>query len=240
MEKVDSSVELDQFISGIRFADTLDAAMQMRASLADGESIITRDGIWIGKHWLRISNDKDARQGVLARETQIRELQERLQELEKEAAALNDALVDKREGLQAKEKQREELQVSLNAVHAQMNQLQTQISARQTRKEHISNRGQNLDEEKAETEQLIANENADIEKATLSRNESLKQIETIGAERDQQEGQREVLLAQLQQNRSELQQQKDKAHELAIRIEGLNTRKQSLDQNIERMEKAQQ
>ncbi|MDH3342620.1 MAG: chromosome segregation protein SMC, partial [Gammaproteobacteria bacterium] len=239
-EKVKSSVELDQFIRGVRFAETLDTALQMRAVLNEGESIVTRDGIWLGKHWLRINNDKDARQGVLARETEIRELQERLQQLENEAAALNDELIDKREVLQEKEKQREELQRSLNEVHGQMNQLKTQISARQTRKEHISNRGQNLDEEKAEIEQLLANENAGIEKATASRNESLQQIETIGAERDQQEGQREVLLAQLQQNRSELQVQQAKAHELAIRIEGFNTRKQSLQQNIERMEKTQQ
>ncbi|MDH5613168.1 MAG: chromosome segregation protein SMC [Gammaproteobacteria bacterium] len=240
LEKVTSSVELKQFIGGIRTADTLDAAMQMRAALADGESIVTRDGIWIGKHWLRISNDRDARQGVLARETEIRELKQRLQTLEAEASALNDDLIDKRDSLQAREKQREEVQVSLNAVHAQMNQLQTQISARQTRKEHISSRGQNLDAEKAEIERLMANEQSDIEKATLSRNESLQQIEIVGKERDQQEGQREVLLSQLQKDRNELQQQRDKAHELAIRIEGLNTRKQSLVQNIERMEKAQQ
>ena len=68
----------------------------------------------------------------------------------------------------------------------------------------------------------------------------MTEVETVGAERDQQEGQREIVLAQLQQNRSELQMQKDKAHELAIRIEGLNTRQQSLAQNIERMEKTQQ
>jgi len=240
LEKVISPVELDQFIGGIRIADTLDAAMQMRSSLKEGESVVTRDGVWIGKHWLRISNDKDERQGVLARETAIRELQVQLQVLETQAAALNDEVIDKRDSLQAKEKQREEAQVSLNAIHSEMNQLQTQISARQTRKEHISHRGQNLDEEKAEIEQLIANDNADIEKATLNRNESMQQIEAIGAERNQQEGQREVLLAQLQQNRSELQQQRDKAHQLAIKIEGLNTRKQSLGQNIERMEKAQQ
>lgn len=240
LEKVSSSVQLDQFLHGIRIADTLEAAMQMRSALADGESVVTRDGIWMGRHWLRISNDKDARQGVLARETEIRELHQRLQVLEQQATALNDDLIDKREALQAKEKQREETQVALNAIHAQLNQLQTQISARQTRKEHITNRGQNLDEEKTETERLIANENSDIEKATLSRNESLQHIEIIGKERDQQEGQREILLAQLQTDRSELQQQRDKAHQLAIKIEGLATRKQSLAQNIERMEKAQQ
>ncbi len=240
LEKLSSSVQLDQFLHGIRIADTLEAAMQMRSSLADGESVVTRDGVWMGRHWLRISNDKDARQGVLARETEIRELHQRLQVLEQQATTLNDELIDKRESLQAEEKQREETQVALNAIHAQLNQLQTQISARQTRKEHITNRGQNLDEEKTETERLIANENSDIEKATLSRNESLQQIEIIGKERDQQEGQREVLLAQLQTDRSELQQQRDKAHQLAIKIEGLATRKQSLEQNIERMEKAQQ
>jgi len=167
-------------------------------------------------------------------------LQQHLDVLENEAAALNDELIDKREGLQSKEKQREEAQVELNQIHAQLNQLQAQITARQTRKEHISHRGQNLDAEKAETERLIANENSDIETATSSRNESLQQIEVIGKERGQLESQREVLLSQLQQNRTELQQQRDKAHELAIRIEGLNTRQQSLRQNIERMEKAQQ
>ncbi len=239
-EKVTSSIELGQFLHGIRTADSLDAALKLRSSLAENESVVTRDGVWLGKNWLRITNDKEARQGVLARETEIRELQQRLEELEKQANALSAELVQQREELHSKEQQREEAQTTLNNVHTELSELQAQISARETRQDHISHRGQNLDKEKEETEQLISDDAAAIEQATLSRNESLQQIEKIGSEREKLEGQRETLIAQLQQHRTALQQQQEKAHELAIRIEGLNTRKLSLEQNTERMEKSQQ
>jgi chromosome segregation protein len=240
LDKVKSSLELGQFLHGIRTADSLDAALRLRDSLAEDESVVTQDGIWLGKNWLRITNDKEARQGVLARETEIRDLHQRLEELEQQASALNDELTQQRNELQSKEQQREEAQGALNDVHAELNELQAQISARETRQEHISHRGQNLDKEKEETEQLINNDNAAIEQATQNRNESLQQIEQIGSEREKLEGQRETLIAQLQQHRTALQQQREKAHDLAIRIEGLNTRKASLEQNIERMEKSQQ
>jgi chromosome segregation protein len=239
-EKVTSSIELGQFLHGIRTADSLEEALQLRNSLKEDESVVTPEGVWLGKSWLRITNDKEARQGVLARETEIRELQQRLKELEKQADALNEDLVKQREELHSKEQHREEAQVALNEVHAQLNELQAQISARETRQEHISHRGQDLDKEKQEIERLISDDDQAIEKATLSRNDSLQQIEKIGSEREKLEGQRETLIAQLQQHRTALQQQREKAHELAIRIEGLNTRKQSVEHNIERMEKNQQ
>ena len=37
-------------------------------SCAPGQSVITRDGIWIGPDWLRVSRDKDAHEGVIERE----------------------------------------------------------------------------------------------------------------------------------------------------------------------------
>jgi len=62
-------------------------------------------------------------------------------------------------------------------------------------------------------------------------------METLGAERDALESKRDVLREELQQNRQILQTQRDVSHQLAISIEGLNTRKESLVQNIERMER---
>ena len=39
---------------------------------AAGESIITRDGVWIGQQWLRVSRDRDAHAGVIEREQEMR------------------------------------------------------------------------------------------------------------------------------------------------------------------------
>ncbi|HZW60368.1 MAG TPA: chromosome segregation protein SMC, partial [Woeseiaceae bacterium] len=57
-----------QILSHVYTADSLDAALGMRDTLAEDESVITIDGVWLSPHWLRVSRDKDARAGVLARE----------------------------------------------------------------------------------------------------------------------------------------------------------------------------
>ena len=239
-EKVKSSLDLGRFLYGIKVADTLDEALKVRGSLVDDESVVTRDGVWLGRNWLRITNDKDARQGVLARATEIRELHRHLESLEEQSNVINTELQEQRDYLQSKEQQREDEQAVLNATNGQLNEFKAQIGARESRQEHISHQGQNLDDEKAETQRLIRNEENTIEEARLNRGESLKQVETLGAERDQLATQREVLQKQLQDHQSVLQQQRDKAHELEIRIEGLNTRMASLQQNIERMEKSRE
>lgn len=236
-EKVKSSMQLGQLMSGIHIAGSLDEALSIRQSLSDAESVITRDGLWLGKNWLRISNDSDAKRGVLARETEIRELQAKLEELEQASVGINDELKSLRETLQAQEHQREEAQVTLNAVHTRINELQAQISARESRQEHISTHGQNLAEELKEIDRLIEDEDQQITEATKSRNASLEVMESLSSERDSQEGQRDLLREELQQNRDALQSQRDTSHQLAITIEGLNTRKESLVQSIERMEK---
>jgi chromosome segregation protein len=239
-EKVRSSLDLGRFLYGIKAVDTLDEALKVRNSLAEGESVVTRDGVWLGKNWLRITNDKDARQGVLARETEIRELHRHLEGLEEQSSVINDELQGQRDYLQSKEQQREDAQTELNTINGRLNELKAQIGARESRQEHISHQGQNLDDEKVETRRLIQNEESAIEEARLNRDESLEQVKKLGAERGQLEAQREVLQKQLQDHQSVLQQQRDKAHELEIRIEGLKTRGTSLQQNIERMEKSRE
>ena len=239
-EKVQSSLDLGRFLHGIKIADTLDAALQARSSLADDESVVTRDGVWLGKNWLRITNDKDARQGVLARETEIRELHQHLAGLEEQSNITNAELQGQRDSLQQKEQQREDSQAELNIINGQLNELKTQIGARESRQEHISHHGQNLDDEKAETQRLIQNEESAIEEAGLNRGESFKRVEELSVERDQLETQRELLQQQLQERQGALQQQRNKAHELELRIEGLKTRNTSLLHNIERMEKSRE
>lgn len=41
---------------------------QLQTSLQENESIITKDGIWFGSHWIRISKMYDIQSGFLFRE----------------------------------------------------------------------------------------------------------------------------------------------------------------------------
>lgn len=239
LDKVSSGIALDQFLHGIRCADTLDDALRMRPSLAVGESVITKDGIWLGANWLRVSRDKDASTGVLAREQSIRELQLQSATLEAKAEALNAEVTELRATLQSKEQQREEIQISLNSIHSRLNEINAQITARESRHEHITNRGNDLEGELEETKKLLSSYEAEIAVATKNRNEALANAETMEADRKILQGQRDSLQQQLQQHSTNLQQHREQAHQLAIRVEGLKTRLSGLQHNIQRMEQAQ-
>ncbi|MCG6937194.1 MAG: chromosome segregation protein SMC [Gammaproteobacteria bacterium] len=239
IDNVSSTLELGQFLYGIHCAETLDEALTMRHSLSHDESIITRDGIWLGANWLRVSRETDASTGVLAREHGIRELQQVLAGHEAEAEKINTQLTELRSSLQRNEQQREEVQITLNTVHSRLNEIRAQIAARESRQEHITNRGHDLGIELEETKKLIAVYEADIAAATVSRNQALENAEIMEANRKQLQEQRDDLQLQLQQHRTNLQQHREQAHQLAIRVEGLKTRLSGLLHNIKRMEQAQ-
>ncbi len=236
LQKVNTSLPIMAFLQGIYTAETLAEALSKRDSLKPAESIVTRDGIWVGANWLRISRDKDARQGVLAREQTIRELQQQLAEHEVIVQQWNTALSEYRQALQTDEQQRETLQASLNTIHSRLNDIQAQISARQSRQQHIIKRTKSLDEELAETGTLITSEESAIALAIRSRNEALAQAETMETARSELQSQREQLNRQLQTHRNAMSQQRESAHQLAIKIEGLRSRMTGLAHNISRME----
>ena len=239
LEQVSSALELGPFIEGIRCTETLDEALKLRHSLARGDSIITKDGIWLGANWLRISRDNDASTGVLARENSIRELQQQLAEMETKATKINEELTSLRANLQNKEQQREEIQTVLNSIHSRLNEIRAQITARESRHEHITSRGKDLDVELDDIQNLINSAEADIDSATKNRNQALESAEKMEADRRALQAQREQLQQELQQHRSSLQQHREQSHQLAIRVEGLKTRLSGLQHNIQRMEQAQ-
>src|SRR5262249_32313010 len=69
-------------------AETLADALQARGSLANGQSIITRGGEWIGRDWLRVSRGPDHHAGVIEREQRLKGLRASVVVAERRASEL--------------------------------------------------------------------------------------------------------------------------------------------------------
>ncbi len=59
-------------LSSVLTAESLAEALQMRPSLAAGQSVITRGGEWVGRAWLRVSRGADHHAGVIEREHRLK------------------------------------------------------------------------------------------------------------------------------------------------------------------------
>ena len=101
---------LEGVLSNVIVADGLGAALATRANLRGGQSVITPDGVWLGRDWLRVSKDKDAKAGVLAREHEMRRLKSDIRELQARFDSSRKLLQDGRNRQTQLEERREALQ----------------------------------------------------------------------------------------------------------------------------------
>ena len=86
----------------------------MRIRLAAHESIVTREGIWLGNNWLRVARDTDEKAGVLEREREISELSEQLATQTTNLETLQQSVAAARESLVCAESERDRLQNEYN------------------------------------------------------------------------------------------------------------------------------
>ena len=169
-ETPSSTIELpllQQFISGshaamvadltrgVFAAEDLATALEKQQQLTAGQSIITRDGIWLGVNWIRIIRDSDHKGGVLAREQELKQLDTELEEAQQLVDELSEKIEQGRAYLREIEHNRENRQKEFNLHNRTLSELRSQYSSKQSRLEQMHNRQNRVQEEIAEIEQQI-------------------------------------------------------------------------------------
>ena len=232
--KVTGDSALTAVLETVKVADDLPSALAMRGQLAGHESVVTPDGIWLGRNWLRVSRGDSAQAGVLQRQEELEQLRDSIAQLEERVEARQAQLQDLRDRQKQQEQRREELQSELQQYNRQSSELQSKLSAQQARIEQIGERRQSLDNDMAElrkqyeTEQeSLAESRMVLQEAIETMEQDAEQRETLLSERD---GSRGVLDAARQKAR----QGKDHAHQLAMRLQSLQTQRDAAQQNIAR------
>jgi chromosome segregation protein len=115
---------LGEWLTGVLTADSLDDALARRSSLADGQSLVTRDGHWMTRHSIVLFAADDAQHGILERQHEIEALTE--------AAARENAAVDEAQDAQAAlEAQRAEVEEQLLGHRRSAGDVQARIHALQ-------------------------------------------------------------------------------------------------------------
>lgn len=75
-------------LGSVLVADNLNDALQVQQQLMPGQSVVTQDGLWLGRGWIRINRGQRSKAGILAREHQLRDLEAVVRRLERESEAL--------------------------------------------------------------------------------------------------------------------------------------------------------
>jgi chromosome segregation protein len=233
--KIRSPWSMGALLDNVYAAESLPEALAIAGSLSARESVVTRDGIWIGQGWLRVARDADEKAGVLQREREIGQLQE---EIAAQAAQLESLRTDTaraRDELLAAEQEREQLQGEYNEAHRRAGELQAELSACRSRLEHHHNRSQDVLRETEELRVQKSREEEEHDTARARLDEALAEIETLTAEREERTRRQQALVGELDAAREQSRSAQQAMHELALRAESLRTAREATQESLERM-----
>jgi chromosome segregation protein len=215
--------------------ETLDEALAQRGSLSPTESLVTRDGVWVGCHWLRSRRQNDANSGILQRQQEIDGLREQLMLLEASLAALQDDADALRELIREQEQQRQFLQTETNRLHRAESELRSRLHAVQQRIEQWQQRRQQIEAEREELDAQRLQQAEDHLLATERRNEALECLEIAQNDQEMLADSRHDLQQAVTVARRQQREWQDQAHALQLRLETNRAQRANSQQQLERV-----
>ncbi|SDR81076.1 chromosome segregation protein SMC [Pseudomonas oryzae] len=236
LDKVQAPVDLSPWLARVRPVESLDAALAARTALAEGESLISRDGYWVGRHFLRVRRAGEADSGLLARGQELERLTAEREAGEAALAVLEEHVQQLRDAQQAQERAREQQRRLIQEAGRRQAELKAQLSASQARHEQLALRRRRLDEELAEQAEQRALEVEQLGEARLYLQDALDAMASDTEQREQLLTRRDSLRERLDRARQDGRQHKDHAHQLAVRIGALRAQHDSTRQALERLE----
>lgn len=236
IEKIQSNLPLHSLIAGVYVAENMTEGLKLCESLDANESIITKDGIWMNRAWLKILRQEDPAAGVFQREQQLNELSERIAQLEESRTELEENITERTATVRKLEQQRDQLQQSYNQQQGQAAQINAQLAVLQQRLKESKVTSERLDKEYDECKSQLNDLQQELTKTRASSHEAAIKQEADVKTREQLLSQRDEARQHLHLLRSKLNQARDDMHECEIKLQTARSQKGSLQLAMTRLQ----
>ena len=225
---------LEHPMSGVRVAEDWQEALGARASLSVDESIISKDGLWVAKHWMRSRGEADAEQGIIARQSQLNAVAEAFEVASRALDGTDTRIEELRVKRAETERTIDAEQEVLQVAQQTLSRLDTQRRALIAEREQRQNREAQLRQDVTDAEVRAAEEQSVIDEAKQMLNRAQHQVESDEGVREALETARTQAREQVRQCRQEKQQADVGLNRSEVRHRELLTQREALSRSIER------
>jgi len=239
-DKVRSKWPVASLLAGVYTAETVAEAKGSVSRLAPHESIITRDGYWLGPDWVQVRGGAGEETGILQRGRA-------LEELKKDSAA---AVADIREAQQAFDGAQEEVENSeereavldqaLQEAMRKAAELKTDLARQEFSLERQHERAASITDEIGVLEKQSLGGESAAATALASLQKSREKLGGLEARHDTLVALRTTIQDQLDTARAAWRDAREARHETALKLESLRSSKESLTQALSRNQQQRQ
>jgi chromosome segregation protein len=221
-------------LEGVIAVDTLREAVSRRRSLQPGQSVITRDGVWFGQDWLRVSRNETGHAGVISREQDIRRLQSDVADGESRVRELDQALGSSRSRIADLDASRDDLHGIVNRLHHDLVNVRGALEAIRSRTQQFGERLTRVRGELDQTDAEIARDEQEIRAARQRLESGLTLMNSLQDRRPELERDRDAIRARLAASRERSAAEIAAAQQVEIRFESQRSTLATLQTSLDR------
>ena len=221
---------------GIWVTADIDSAMLARAKLPEGHSVITVDGVWFGRDWVRIGKPREA--GTLDRAAELKQIRASYEQQQQHCNQLEQKLVEKREAQRKGESELQDMREQLQALQDKLAQQQGEVAVGEVRAadrlERIENLCRALTTSSDEQNQV----QREIDQLNAVMREANDTIEAARQQLSELEGEYDRSRSDLNQSRIARDDAKDRLHQTELQHKEASSKMESLQESLRRQQQA--
>lgn len=231
---VKSEWPVSEWLGNVFVADDLTEAKQLRRRLHEHQSVVTRDGVWLGKHWLRMAKTINSGNSVLLRDQELKALIEEILHLKNELLGLESDQEQTQHELTTLEARREQLHKEIQTEQQQISQVQSQLAEKQARYESLVQRAQAIREELNECYQRESRLSQELREAETIVQQQSSEVQQFESQQQALSAEKQQHITCLNEKRERAQQAKQAADEYDIRLSSNENQLRVLQQTLSR------
>ena len=231
---VSSRAGIEELLHGVTVCESAEEAFAARDKLNLGESVVTRDGLWMGRHWLCV-RPTDGSSSVLVRQDEIDSLQQQVDSLKADIDSNENELAQKKQRVVDGEVERDKIQALLNTRHREISTVTGKIETAQSMIDQADQRASKVDKELEDITAKVTStvqEHGEAARQAENAENELHQLHDRLADLDER---RQQALAQRNEARKSLDQVREAGQATIVKLESMKSGRESIDENKKRM-----
>jgi chromosome segregation protein len=219
----------------IKTADNLEQALSLRQSLNDNESVITQDGYWFGRTWVKYYYPQEEQSGLLVRSKRIQALEESILALEDKLIYLESLIEQGIDILTSLNSELNDVKQLKSIQENDLRKIEQAISGSQAKYDQFKLRLTRAEEDISEVKLQKEVYTSSLEEIRSTWQESMVQLEQFSEEREHLLDMKERVIASLDEVRFLVKDARDTVHQKQLLQQQKESQKMLLVQTLQRL-----
>ena len=233
--KVHGPAALSTWLAGIQIAPDLASAQQLAAVLSGNQSVVSVDGHWLSRDWVKLRGAGQAFDGVLARGREIIDLKDKIEAMREHSDVARDAIDLRKSEVAQAERAKEDAQSAVYAQQRKVSEHVGKLTSQKGRVEQTRTRSERIVAELAGISEQLDAEDSQVRDASAKLEEGLELMGGFEDERHTLEADRSRIASNLEIARLGAREARERAHQLELGVQAKKTALVSLELAITRI-----